>query len=44
MELIKGLYERNDNYLNFMSEGVDEEYVELGVFTSNRGIRPTNTS
>ncbi len=27
-----------------MSEGQDEEYCELGVFTQNKGVRPTNTS
>ena len=30
MDLIKGSYGRNDNYLNFMSQGEDEEYIEVG--------------
>ena len=44
MELIKGFYEGNDNYLNFMPEGQDKEYCELGVFSQNIGVRHTNTS
>ena len=39
MDLIKGTFERNDNYINLMSPGEDKEFVEIGLFSRNSRYR-----
>ena len=39
MDLVKGKFERNDDYINLISPGKDEEFVEIGLFSRNLRYR-----
>ena len=42
MDLVKGTYQRNDDYINILSPGEDEEFVEIGQFSRNYRYRYGN--